>query len=179
MTDEGSHRLEAGVTVFALLFAGTYLAWQATHGGVVSHHLLDQRNLPAISNWWGLAILPLIGGLAAWSVQRRAAANPKELTQAAAATVGALLVGAAMSVSFLIDSNGSAPFYILLAALVAGLLWPVYRAEYIFGFFIGMSYGIGLVLPAVPAFIVVAISAFFHLLLRPALASAIHRARSG
>lgn len=179
MTDKGSYRLEFGAIAFAILFAGTYLAWQATHGGVVSHHLLDQRNLPAISNWWGLAILPLIGGLAGWSVRRRAAANAKELAKAAAATVGALLVGVAMSLSFLIDGSGNIPLYILLTALVAGLILPVYRAEYVYGFFIGMSYGIGLVLPAVPAFIVVAISAFFHLLLRPAVASAIHRARSG
>ncbi len=73
MTDERSYRFEFYVVAFALLYAAVYLGWQATHGGVVSHHLLDQRNLPAISNWRGLAIVPLVGGLAVWSVRRRVA----------------------------------------------------------------------------------------------------------
>jgi hypothetical protein len=178
MTDKGAHRLEFGVIAFAILFAGTYLAWQATHGGVVSHHLLDDRKLPAISNWWGLAILPLIGGLASWSVRRRATANAKELAKAAAATAGALLVGAALSTSFLADGSGNAPFFIFLAVLAAGVVLPAYRAEYVFGFVIGMSYAFGLVLPSVAALVVVAISAVFRFVFRPALVWAVRRARS-
>lgn len=178
MTDKGAHRLEFSVVAFAILFATMYLAWQATHGGVVSHHLLDQRNLPAISNWWGLAILPLIGWFASRSVRHRAAVDAKGRTKAAAATAGALLVGVALSIVFIIDSNGNAPLYVLLAALVAGLIFPAYRAEYVFGFVVGMSFVFGLVLPAIVALVLVTISAAFHFLLRPAFAWTVRRGRS-
>lgn len=177
MTSKGARRLPFIVVGFAILFAGGYLAWQATHGGVVSHHLLDQRSLPAISNWWGLLTVPLIGALASWSVQRRAIGNPAELPMAAVAAGAAALVGVALSVAFFIDGTGNAPLYIILAALVAGLIVPAYRAEYVLGFFVGASYAFGLVLPIIPAVIVVAVSAASHFLVRPALAWVVRRIR--
>ena len=172
-----AHRLGFYVVALAVLFATAHLVWQATHGGVVSHHLLDQRSLPAISNWWGLAIFPLIGGLASWSVQRRAAVEANALVAAAVAAVGALLVGVALSIAFMVDGSGNAPLVVLLAALALGFIFPTYRAEYIFGFIIGMSFVFGLVLPAVIAVVVTAISAAFHLLIRPVVVSTLRRVR--
>jgi hypothetical protein len=177
MTDKSAYRLELSVVAFAVLFPAAYLAWQATHGGVVSHHLLDQRNLPALSNWWGLVVIPLVGALASWSAQRRAAINAAALTKAAAATVGAFLVGVALSVSFAVDSGGSASAYIFFAVLLSGVMLPTYRPEYVFGFAIGMSFVIGLVLPTIIALVAVAISAAFHFLVRPAFVWAVRRAR--
>src|SRR6185312_11324004 len=51
------------VVALAALFAIAMLAWEYTHGGVVSHHFLDRRDMPAVSNWWSLAVLPLLAGL--------------------------------------------------------------------------------------------------------------------
>lgn len=58
MTHRNLDRLPWCVIAMALLFAMTLLAWEYTHGGVVSHHFLDRRDMPAISNWWSLAVLP-------------------------------------------------------------------------------------------------------------------------
>ncbi len=173
--DKTSHRLEGYLVAFSVLFAGAYLAWQATHGGVVSHHLLDQRSLPAISNWWGLGLSPLVAWLAARSVRRRAVVDSKALAKAAAGAAGALLVGVALSIAFAIDSNGNAVSYIFLAALASGLVLPTYRAEYVFGFAIGMSFDIGHVLPTVIGFVAAAISAAFHFLVRPAFVWTVRR----
>ena len=46
------------------------LAWEASHGGIQSHHLLARADLPAVSNLWGLATLPALGWLAAHFVRR-------------------------------------------------------------------------------------------------------------
>ncbi|HTU70087.1 MAG TPA: hypothetical protein VMF11_07165 [Candidatus Baltobacteraceae bacterium] len=178
MTERRAYRLEFYVISFAVLFAAVYLAWQVAHGGVVTHHLLDQRSLPGFSNWWGLAIIPLIGWLAAWSVQRRAAVDATALTKAAAAAVGALLVGVALSISFAIDRGGNATFYIFVAALASGLALPTYRAEYVFGFVIGMSVVFGLVLPSILALVAVTISVTFHFLVRPAFVWTVRRVRA-
>lgn len=166
------------VVAFAVLFAAVYLAWQATHGGVESHHLFDKRSMPAFSNWWGLAIIPLIGWLASWSVQQRPDANAATLNKAAAAAVAALLAGIALSITFLIDGTGNAPLYVFLAVLASGFLFPTYRAEYYFGFIIGMSVAFGLVLPAIVALVPMAISAAFHLLVRPVFAWTVGRLRA-
>ncbi|HEY1975644.1 MAG TPA: hypothetical protein VGG89_03795 [Candidatus Baltobacteraceae bacterium] len=178
MTDKSAYRLDFYVIAFAVFFASAYLAWQATHGGVVSHHLLDQRDLPAFSNWWGLAIIPLTGGLAAWSVRRRAAVKPDALSSAMAAAFFALLAGVILSVAFMVDEGGSAPLFVLLAVLASGCIWPTYRGEYVFGFVVGMSFTFGLVLPAIIALLAAAISAALYFLVRPALVWALRRART-
>lgn len=178
MTNKSVHRLDLYVIGFAVVFASAYLAWQATHGGVASHHLLDQRDLPAFSNWWGLAIIPLTGAFAVWSVRRRAALNENALSGAMIAAFCALLAGVALSLAFIVDEGGNAPLFVLLAALASGCIWPTYRGEYVFGFVIGMSFTFGLVLPAVIALVAVAISAAFHFLLRPAFVWALGRVRA-
>jgi hypothetical protein len=149
MRENKASSLILWVVAFAFLFAGVYIAWQATHGGVESHRLLDKRSMPAFSNWWGLAIVPLIGWLASWSVQQRSDANAATLKKAAFAAVAALLAGVALSIAFLIDGTGNAPLYVFLAVVASGFFLPTYRAEYYFGFIIGMSVAFGLVLPAI------------------------------
>ncbi len=41
-----------GTTVITLSML-VLLTWQHFHGGVPSHHILQQKDLPEISNWWG------------------------------------------------------------------------------------------------------------------------------
>jgi hypothetical protein len=129
--------------------------WQMTHGGVETHHLLAQRNMPGFSNWWGLAIVPLIAALPTWS--------PK----AVMASAGAFLAGVAMSIAFIVDRSGNAAFYVMLGVLACGFIFRTYRPEYYFGYIVGLSVAFGLVIPALISPMFMAISAAFHLLVRP------------
>lgn len=165
------------VVALAALFAIAMLTWEYTHGGVVSHHFLDRRDMPTVSNWWSLAVLPLLGWLAARSARRRTAIDPRALLKAFAGALGAFLVGVAMSVAFL-TGHQQVTGDVFFAALVAGVVWPTYRAEYLFGFVLGMAFAFGAVLPTLVALIGVTISAIFHLLVRPTFARVIRRARA-
>jgi hypothetical protein len=49
--------------IIALLLAVAHLAFELASGGVQSHHLLNNAELPAISNWFELLTLPIIGAL--------------------------------------------------------------------------------------------------------------------
>ena len=40
-------------TILVTVFIWTLLLWDYFHGGVPSHHLLQNKDLPAFSNWWG------------------------------------------------------------------------------------------------------------------------------
>lgn len=170
-------RLQWCVPAFAELFVATILVWEYTHGGVLNHHFLDRSNMPAVSSWWGLIVFPVLGWLAAWFAGRRAAIEPTALQKAFAAALGALLVGIAMSIGFT-TGHGQITGYIFFAALAAGLVLPTYRAEYVFGFALGMVFAISTVLPTLVALAGVAISAIAHFLLWPAFGRIIRRARA-
>ncbi|MGH8215316.1 MAG: hypothetical protein ACREPZ_06475 [Rhodanobacteraceae bacterium] len=175
MTRKKNHFLPWCVVAPTALFVAAILAWQYTHGGVVSHHFLDRGDMPVVSNWWGLIVLPGLGWLASWFAGRRAAVDPKALPQAFAAALGAALVGVAMSLTFM-TGHGQATGYLFFAALASGLVLPTYRAEYVFGFGLGMVFVFGMVLPTIVALIGVAISAIAHFLIRPAFGRIIRRA---
>ncbi|HEX5353094.1 MAG TPA: hypothetical protein VFW60_03345 [Rhodanobacteraceae bacterium] len=177
MTHRTIDRLRWCVPALSELFVVTTLGWEYAHGGVPSHHFLDRGDMPAVSNWWGLIVLPGLGWLAAWFVARRATIEPTALQKAFAAALGALLVGIAMSIGFT-TGHGQITGYIFFVTLAAGLVLPTYRAEYVFGFALGMAFVFGMVLPTFVALAGVAISAVAHFLLWPAFGRVIRRARA-
>lgn len=155
------------VAVAAALFAAALLAWEHLHGGVASHHLMDRLDPPAVSNWWALPTLPVLGWLASWSTLRRAVADPEAIRNASAAAAAVLVAGILPSVSFTAGHDRLASI-VFLAAPIAGLVFRAYRAEYQPGFVAGMAVVFGATLPAVAALASAAISAASHFLIRPA-----------
>ena len=97
MTSTTPRRLMPYCLGTALLAAVAHLGWELTHGGVKSHHLLHNPDMPAFSNGWGLLVLPLLGMLASRSVTDRTRANGNPVTTALMAFSGALLAGAALA----------------------------------------------------------------------------------
>jgi hypothetical protein len=91
--------------------------------------------------------------------------------------LGALLVGGALSLSFAAGFE-SAAFGIFLTALAIGLVLPTYRAEYVFGFVLGMTYVLGSVLPTLVALLGAGISAAAYFLVRPVMARVLRAARA-
>jgi hypothetical protein len=154
-----------------------HLAWEFSHGGVRSHHLLNSPDLPAISNWWGLLVLPLLGWVAAYAVARRLASQAQGWSVACSAWLGALLLGLALSGAFLAGYTAltTGLFFTVLAA---GLVLPTYRLEYLFGFVLGMTFVFGAVLPAIVATVAATLSGFLHRLLYPTCVSLLRRARA-
>lgn len=161
----------------ALLAAAVHLGWEATHGGVQSHHLLARKDLPAVSNWWGLLVLPLLGGLASRSVTGRVEVDDATAAKAAAGFAGSLLTGVALSASFA-AGNESTTSALFVATLAAGLVLPTYRAEYVFGFVLGMTFVFGSMLPTLVASVAAGVSATAHLLVRPVFASLLRKIRA-
>src|SRR6185437_3758901 len=109
MANPKLHRLSWYAVAGALVLAATLLAWEVTHGGVPSHHFLDRADLPTVSNWWMLVVLPVLGWLASRSVLRRAPSDSDTLAKASAAVIGAALVGVALSVAFDHARAGASP----------------------------------------------------------------------
>ena len=162
-------------TALVLVGSWSLLAWSYFHGGVPSHHLLADKDLPSVSNWWGGLIVPLLTWLLLYRLHQRILHSQQQLMQPLLyqrqivyGFVGALLFGILISILFTIAYTDLAG-YLLLTIFFLAFFFPLYRAECLLGFVLGMTFTFGGVLPTGIGAILVAISAVLYLLVRPAL----------
>lgn len=152
-----------------------HLAWEHAQGGVLSHNILNRSDLPAISNLWGVLVIPALAWFAIGQAQRRmvtaterGSSSRAAAREAAFGFFGALLYGALLAASFRLGFE-QATSYIFLGAFVIGILLPVYRGVCLLGFVVGMAFVFGAVLPTVVGSIIAVFSALIHLLIRSML----------
>lgn len=183
MSHQNHSTLRLALTAVVLLAELAHLAWQHFNGGVVSHHILDRADLPAISNWWGAVLLPALTWFLTGRIGRRIASHAGDAGGTTrvpggivAGFVAALAFGVVLSIAFSFDyaSVSSAMFF---GVLVLAMFLPLYRAECVLGFVLGMAFTFGAVLPTVIAALIAAIAAFFALCVHPALGWIVTRSK--
>lgn len=159
----------------AALYVGALLLWEHLHGGIQSHHFLAREDMPAISNAWGIVVLPLLTWLGARSVRWRMArenpnaeASPGFLRKIGWAFLGAALYAAAIAIAF-VSGRSDISGTLFPALFIIALFLPIYRAEYYLGFVAALSMAFGAVLPAVIGGVVAAVSFVFNGFLWPLL----------
>lgn len=162
-----------GVATVAIV---TLLCWQHFHGGVPAHHILQKKELPAISNWWGALLLPLLTWFLLGRVKKRVGENSSSAATRKSWYIFAagLFFGIALAVAFTLDYKlflDNVP-YILLAL---GLIIPIFYAEFILGFVLGMSYTFGAILPTAFVLIMAGLGYVLYRFLRPLLLRLIGR----
>ena len=131
----------------AAAFAAAFVGVEHFNGGVKTHHFLARADLPGFSNWLSLLILPLLGIVVAVRVNSlRTRRRSIPTSTLAAGLVGSLAYGAALAASFHFGLEQVS--LVLFAGLfLVSVALPVYRAEYIFGFVVGMTVAFGSVIP--------------------------------
>ena len=129
--------------------------------------------MPAMSNWWGLLVLPVLAWFATGRLQKRIARNSDGHDAAStfpvnvvAGFAGAMLFGILLSVSFTRGGETVAA-YLFQCILLIALLLPVYRAECVLGFVLGMTFTFGAVLPTLIGSVIAALSAVMHFCVYP------------
>lgn len=157
--------------VTALIF--TFLLWEHFHGGVTSHHILHSEDLPAISNWWSGLLLPILTWFLMSRVEKRLDQNAKGAQQPNNAMNKAvwifmvgLVLGIVLATSF---SFAFRPFLdnVLYILIVLSLFIPLYYAEFILGFILGMTYTFGAILPTVFILVISGIGWVTYRYIRP------------
>ena len=175
MSEQQRPQLRSYLTGLVLLAELAHLTWEHFNGGVVSHHILHRSDMPAISNWWGLLLLPALTWFLTGRIQKRlvldsagkGAATTLPL-RVAIGFVGSLLLGVLLAVSFT-NHFESIASYLFQGMLLLAILLPVYRAECVLGFVLGMAFTFGAVLPTIVGFVIGAVSAVIHRSIRPFL----------
>jgi hypothetical protein len=132
------------------------LGWQHLHGGVPAHHFLAREDLPAISNWWGLLTLPALAWFLLGRIDRRRRDAAASVRTAAAGFGGALLYGGLLAL-FFVSGRPELSDYMAQGVFLLALFYPVYRAECVLGFVVGMTVFLGAVLPMIAACVFAAI----------------------
>jgi hypothetical protein len=135
--------------IVALLLAVAHLAFEHFTGGVQSHHLLNNAELPAISNWFELLTLPIIGAMLAWYCQRQPAHQPRVARVPVTMLIGLIggaVYGAILAISF---STGMMMLTqtVFFGLLLCAVLLPIYQLQYICGFVLAMTFTFGGILP--------------------------------
>ena len=163
-----------GVVTF-LIFS--FLIWEHFHGGVTSHHLLHQQDLPSISNWWSGILLPILTWFLLSRIEKRLDKNISQTKQTnnAVSTVfwlfiTGLVFGILLSTSFTTEYK---PFLdnVLYVIIILSFIIPVYYSEFILGFILGMTYTFGAVIPTVFILTVAVIGLVVYRIIRPIVLS--------
>ena len=156
-------------SILCILILGL-LMWQHFHGGVPSHHILDKKDLPEISNWWGVLILPILTWVLLIRITNRIR-NQHILTKHAKIKILGLfflglLLGAVLATSF---THNYKPFLdnFLYIILILSLFIPTYFSEFILGFVLGMIYTFGAVLPTAFILIIAIFGFLIYRFIRP------------
>lgn len=169
MDDRQFLRLRGAATAWVAAAEWIFLAWQYFHGGVPSHHLLARADLPAISNWWGGLVLPLMTWFLVGRVHRRLVSQAgSSVRYALSGFIAALCFGVLLSVFFTLGDEqitGAMFESLFLIALVV----PIYRAEYLLGFVLGMAYTFGGVLPSIIGSVMALITMVIYCYIRAGL----------
>jgi hypothetical protein len=173
VTERQFSHLRRCCTALVTLLILAALAWKHGHGGVPSHHLLHRADLPGLSCWWDAFVLPLLtwgllgrlrhrlvfsGTEEAWPPQRDL---PVLLGFAAA-----LLFGAVLALLF-VGGQEQALSYLVDGLFLLALLFPLYHAECMLGFVLGMTWTFGSVLPTLFASLVALMSVVLYRFIRP------------
>lgn len=166
MTDKKLIKYRLYFLIFITISIWLLLFWSHFNGGVPSHHVLNRKDLPEISNWWGGFSIPILTWFLLYRVQQRLGnrVNDSEFPPAILyAFAGALCFGILLSV-FFTAGFGDIPFYMMVGLLILSLFFPVYRAECFLGLVLGMTYTFGGVLPIGIVSILTSIGAILYLI---------------
>jgi hypothetical protein len=166
-------RLRLRFTLLVTAAELTHLLWEHFNGGVVSHHLLNRSDLPAISNWLGLFALPLLTWITLYFLELRSSKYSKNAEIISSVSKNAIfgcsaafLYGACLAFCFA-NGNETAMSYLFPGMFLLALFLPVYRAECLLGFVLGMTLIFGAILPMIIGGVVVLLSSFCHFVLWP------------
>ncbi len=173
-------RLRFRITVAISLAIWSLLIWQQAHGGVPSHSFLARDDMPSITNWWGALLIPALTWFLTGRVAARVARASGDAEQATRAWqsvrigfLAALGYAAALAAAYMSGRDEISGFLFQLLPFL-GLVAPIFRAEYVLGFVLGLTYSFGAVLPTIIATVMSGIGAIVYLVPR----AVIHRVRT-
>ncbi len=168
------------VGIVTILIFG-FLFWEHFHGGVTSHHLLHNKDLPSISNWWGGLLLPILTWFLLSRIEKRLDTQSSQTQQAdnpISKVFWIFLIGLVLGILLSISFENEYKLFldnVLYIIIVLSFLVPVYYSEFILGFILGMTYTFGVIIPTVFILVFAVIGLVTYRLIRPFVLKLVNR----
>lgn len=139
------HRLL--LTLLITLLVWGHVIWDHFHGGIPTHYLFHDENMPGIPNWAGAIVLPFFAWFLLGRIQKRLDASDSGDTvkKMAIRFFAGLLFAIAISICFLNDIM--VVDYLMGAVFLLAFIYPLYKSEYLLGWVIGAAYTFGAIIP--------------------------------
>lgn len=161
------------ITGIVAFFIFSILLWEHFHDGVSSHHILHQKELPAISNWWSGVLLPILAWILLSRIEKRLSKQSPQTHQPNNQNrkiLGLFIIGLIFAIFIAVSfTNEYTPILdnVIYLFLLLSLIIPIYYAEFILGFILGMAYTFGAILPTVFILIMAAVGVLSYRFIRP------------
>lgn len=155
--------------IFGLLF------WEYFHGGVPGHHILQKKDLPEISNWWGGFLLPALTWFLLGRIEKRLHQQDslqQETKKQTFTIFGLFFLGLALGLLIAVSFTKDYKLFldnVLYVFLLLSVIVPIYSPELVLGFVFGMTYTFGAILPTVFILIIGALGFLMYRFIRPLL----------
>jgi hypothetical protein len=146
------------------------LFWEHFHGGVPSHHILQQKDLPEISNWWGAILIPMLSWVLIGRIESRIFKQGAFTQNQKIKIIGLFLTGLILGFLIVFSFTNNYQFFlenVPYIFLLLSLLIPIYYAEFILGFILAMVYTFGAVLPTIFILLFASLGYLIHKFIRP------------
>jgi len=170
MNKQQFSQIKWAFTALITLIIWSMLIWQYLHDGVPIHYLFRNPDLPAISNWWGGFILPVLSWVLVGRIQKRIL-KLSDLQSARHCKITlinfviSLIYGALLSLAFIYGYE-EVSSVMFPGILVFAVFFKVYREEFLLGFILSMSVTFGAVLSTLFGSIIASISVVVYFLVR-------------
>ena len=139
--------IRIAITLLVTVFIWAHVLWDYFHGGIPTHYLFHDKNMPGIPNWIGAIILPFFTWMLLYRMQKRL---DKPITTETKRNLflrflAAVIVAIGIAVCFSLGIE--IPSFVLLGILGLGFFFPLYYAEFLLGWVLGSAFTFGAVLP--------------------------------
>lgn len=157
------------ILILGLLF------WQHFNGGVPGHHILQRKDLPEISNWWGALLLPVLTWLLLNRIEKRLhkqVSLTKETKSEPIKILRLFFFGLTLGILIAVSFTNDYKLFldnVLYIILMVSFIVPIYYAEFIGGFVLGMTYTFGAILPTIFILIFATFGFLIYRFIRPLL----------
>ena len=135
-------------TIMVSIIMWAFLAWDYFHGGVPTHYLLHDKNLPGFSNWWGAITIPLVTWGLLYLIYLRTVKDVQKniTTSIVYGFVGFFLYAIIVSFFFYAGLE-TVLMYMAIDLILLSFFLPIYRPECLLGYILGMIYIFGPIPP--------------------------------
>lgn len=150
------------ITLIITLLVWGHILWDYFNGGIPTHYLLHDDNLPGIPNWLGGIILPFFTWVVLHRIHKRVDAPEHKDTFRLAVYRFLAALGISVLISIFFTTGVDVIDYIMLAIFALAFVFPLYKAEFLLGWVLGSAYTFGAMIPMVMGLIFAGVLFLFY-----------------